>query len=154
MLELLNFIHLLSIVVWLGMLIFFTFLAAPSIFKVLPKETAGDVVGSIFPKYWITGYVTSVLATATLIATASLQAAWPGWRLPVLIAMTAISFYSGLVIGVKARGIKAKIRADSDDKEALRRDFKRVHAVSAILNITVIILGIILVFLTSAALSR
>ena len=153
MLEVLKFIHLLSIVVWLGMLIFFTFLGAPSIFKTLPKETAGDVVGSIFPKYWITGYITSVLATATLIATSSMRMAWPGWRLPVLIAMTVISFYSGLVVGKKARSIKAKIREGSDDLEALKRDFRKIHAVSAILNITVITLGLVLVFLTSVALS-
>ena len=152
MLELLGFIHLLSIVVWLGMLIFFTFLGAPSIFKTLPKETAGDVVGSIFPKYWITGYITSVLATATLIAISSIQMAWPGWRLPILIAMTVISFYSGLVVGVKARSIKAKIRGGSDALEALKRDFKKIHAVSAILNITVITLGLVLVFLTSRGL--
>ena len=153
MLEVLKFIHLLSIVVWLGMLIFFTFLGAPSIFKTLPKETAGDVVGSIFPKYWITGYITSVLATATLIAISSMRMAWPGWRLPVLIAMTVISFYSGLVVGKKARSIKAKIREGSDDLEALKRDFRKIHAVSAILNITVITLGLVLVFLTSVALS-
>ena len=153
MIEILGFIHLLSIVVWLGMLIFFTFLAAPSIFKTLPKETAGTVVGSIFPKYWITGYIASVLATATLIAISWAQMAWPGWRLPILIAMTVISFYSGLRVGKKARAIKALIKEGSDDKEALRHDFKKVHAVSAILNITVIILGLILVFLTSAALS-
>ncbi len=153
MLEVLGFIHLLSIVVWLGMLIFFTFLCAPSIFKTLPKETAGDVVGSIFPKYWITGYIASVLATATLIAISSIRMAWPGWRLPVLIAMTVISFYSGLRVGARARSIKAKIREGSDDMEALKRDFKKVHAVSAVLNITVITLGVILVFLTSATLS-
>ncbi len=153
MLEVLGFIHLLSIVVWLGMLIFFTFGAAPSIFKTLPKETAGDVVGSIFPKYWITGYVASVLATATLIAISSARMAWPGWRLPILIAMTVITFYSGLVVGVKARSIKAKIREGSDDRETLKHDFRKVHAVSAVLNITVIALGLILVFLTSATLS-
>lgn len=153
MLELLSFIHLLSIVVWLGMLLFFTFAAAPSIFKTLPKETAGEVVGSIFPKYWITGYIASILATASLIWISSIRMAWPGWRLPVLIVMTVVSFYSGLIVGKRARAIKARIKEGSDDKEALRRDFRKVHAVSAILNIVVIILGLGFIYLTSATLS-
>ncbi len=153
MLEVLKFIHLLSIVVWLGMLLFFTFAAAPSIFKMLPRETAGEVIGSIFPKYWVIGYIASILATATLIWIASIQMAWPGWRLPLLVVMTIVSFYSGLVVGKRARGIKARIKEGSDDKEALRREFKKVHAVSAMLNIAVIILGLVFIYLTSAKFS-
>ena len=39
-------------VIWVGMIVFFTFFAAPSIFKALPRELAGEVIGHIFPKYW------------------------------------------------------------------------------------------------------
>jgi uncharacterized membrane protein len=147
LLETLKFIHLLSIVVWLGMLIFFTFIGAPAIFRELPRETAGQVVGRIFPKYWLTGYIASVLSLATLGAASFMQRAFPAWRILILIAMTVISFYSGLVVGKKARSLKARIKQGSDDKEALKRDFKKVHALSAVLNITVIALGLVLVWL-------
>jgi uncharacterized membrane protein len=153
LLEALKFIHLMSIVVWLGMLIFFTFIAAPAIFRELPKETAGQVVGRIFPKYWLTGYVASVISLATLVAASFMGQAWPGWRLLVLVVMAVISFYSGLVVGKKARSIKARIKQGSDDKEALGRDFKKVHALSAVLNLTVIALGLVLVWLTSGVMA-
>ncbi len=131
------------------MLIFFTFIGAPAIFRELPRETAGQVVGRIFPKYWLTGYIAGVLSIATLGAASIMGQAWPGWRILVLIVMTAISFYSGLVVGKKARSLKARMKHGSDDKEALGRDFKKVHALSAVLNLTVIALGLVLVWLTS-----
>jgi hypothetical protein len=107
------------------------------------------VVGRIFPKYWLTGYVAGVLSIATLVAASIMGQAWPGWRILVLIVMTVISFYSGLVVGKKARSLKARIKQGSDDKEMLGRDFKKVHALSAVLNLTVIALGLVLVWLTA-----
>ena len=57
-----KFFHLMSLVVWIGSIIFFSFFGAPSIFKVLDRGLAGDVVGSIFPKYWMIGYICSPIA--------------------------------------------------------------------------------------------
>ena len=44
-LQLIKFVHLLGITIWVGSLVFFTLIAAPSIFKNLPRETAGEVIG-------------------------------------------------------------------------------------------------------------
>jgi uncharacterized membrane protein len=150
-LVILKFIHLLSIVIWIGALVFFSFLAAPSIFKVLPRETAGEVVGHIFPKYWITGYMASILALATLVIISFQQKGLPTARIGILVVMTLVTFYSGLVVGSKARAIKAEIKGTEEPskKTELREKFKKVHAVSSVLNLVVIILGLVLVFLTS-----
>ena len=43
-----KFLHLLSLSIWVGAMVFFSFVAAPAIFKTLPRETSGDVVGKIF----------------------------------------------------------------------------------------------------------
>ena len=48
--TLFNFIYLLSVVCWLGSIIFFSFIGAPGIFKTLEREKAGEVAGVIFPK--------------------------------------------------------------------------------------------------------
>ena len=45
MINIIRFIHLMSLIVWLGGMVFFSFIVAPSIFQALPTETAGDVVG-------------------------------------------------------------------------------------------------------------
>lgn len=153
MIVALNFIHLLSLVIWIGMLIFFSLFAAPSIFKVLPRETAGEVVGAIFPKYWMIGYISSIVALGSLIYLAYVQNTFPAARIAVLIIMTGVTFYSGLVVGARARAIKKEIKAagTDEDKARLRGEFKKVHAKSSILNISVIILGVLVVYLTSTA---
>ena len=50
--TLINYIYLLSLVCWLGSVIFFSFVAAPGIFKTLEREKAGEVIGVIFPRYY------------------------------------------------------------------------------------------------------
>ena len=67
MVTLIHFIHLLSLVMWMGSIIFFSFFAAPAVFRLLDRQKAGEVVGAIFPKYYGLGYICSVLAAATLM---------------------------------------------------------------------------------------
>lgn len=151
---LLKFVHLLSISAWMGMLIFFSFFAAPSIFKVLPRETAGDVVGDIFPKYWAVGYVSGISALGSLVALSYIGNEAPLARIILLAFMTVVTFYSGLVVGKRAREVKARIRSAGDEgrKEELRRVFRTLHARSAVLNLIVILAGLALIFLTALTL--
>ena len=53
--SLLHFIYILSLVFWVGSIVFFSFLTAPVIFKLLDREKAGEVVGVIFPRYYFLG---------------------------------------------------------------------------------------------------
>ncbi len=154
-LQIIRFIHLLGITVWVGSMVFFTLIAAPSIFKNLPRETAGEVIGHIFPKYWILGYVASFLTLGSLVALAYMQRSFPALRILLLIVILGLTFYSGLVVGKNARNIKAEIKTAEEtvNKEELRSKFKRVHALSAVLNLCVILLGLFLVYLTSRELN-
>lgn len=151
MIAIIRFVHLSSLVVWIGSMAFFSFIAAPAIFKILLRETAGDVVGEIFPKYWLIGYICSIVALLTLIYMAASEKMIPVMKISLLVIMTLITFYSGLAVGSKAREIKAEIRATEDTakKESLRAKFKSLHLRSVTLNVIVLILGIIFVFFTA-----
>ncbi len=146
-----RFLHLFSLVAWQGSLIFFTFFAAPAIFKTLSKEKAGDVVGRIFPRYWAMGYLCSAVSLITLIYLSYMGEIFLKKRLTLLVVMTIITFYSGLSVGKKARAIKAEMRMAEagGGREDLRKRFKKIHAISAILNFVVFILGVFLVYFTS-----
>ena len=50
MISFLRYLLLLALVLWIGGIVFFSFIASPSVFKILPREQAGQVVGDIFPK--------------------------------------------------------------------------------------------------------
>ncbi|MDI3317363.1 MAG: DUF4149 domain-containing protein [Bacillota bacterium] len=60
------FLYFGSIGVWLGSLLFFSFTAAPAIFRVLGTEGGGRVVGAIFPTYYLHSALTAVIALAVL----------------------------------------------------------------------------------------
>ena len=51
------FVYLLSLVCWLGGMVFFTALVAPVLFKVLPMTEAGKLLGVLFPRYYLLGYI-------------------------------------------------------------------------------------------------
>jgi hypothetical protein len=65
----------------------------------------------------------------------------------MIVVMTCLTFYSGLIIGAKARSIKQEIRQTSEEtkKEDLRKAFKKIHGVSMMLNVSIIILSLIYV---------
>lgn len=60
MTTLIQFFYLLSLVVWIGSIIFFSFFTAPAVFKTLEREQAGELIGIIFPRYYKVGYVCGV----------------------------------------------------------------------------------------------
>jgi len=143
---LIKYIHLLAISTWLGGMIFFTTIGAPAIFKTLSRHDAGTVVGQIFPKYWILGYVSAFTLIVTLLVIGKGNIA--SIRMPlILLAVSAVlALTSGLVVGGKARTIKAEMRAEAtpDAKKAeLRKSFGKIHAVSAVLNGTILLINLV-----------
>ena len=54
----------LALGVWLGTIVFFSFVAAPRTFAVLSRDQAGDVVNDIFPRYYRLGVLLGIAAVA------------------------------------------------------------------------------------------
>ena len=70
----------------------------------------------------------------------------------ILIIMTVLSFFSGLVIGRQARAIKAKMKAaEGEAKVVLRKSFGKIHGVSAVINLLILILGFVLIFIMATS---
>lgn len=151
MLNTLKFILLMSIVVWVGSLIFFTFFVAPSIFKVLPGELAGELVKSLFPKYWAIGYISGILSLAALLGISFIEKGFPAARILILSLMTALTFYSGMVIAPKAEEVREKAKQIQDPvkKEELGKEFKKLHFESYAFNMAVLVSGITFVLFTA-----
>ena len=138
-----KYVHLLGLTVWLGGMIFFSFIGAPAIFKTLSRELAGQVVGAIFPKYYILGYVITALLLATLylISKGNLAAVKTG--MIMLAVAGSLHLFHGTVIGSKARAIKAEMYQQaegSEERQALRKKFGKLHGVSSALNLVTMIL--------------
>src|SRR5437899_756535 len=50
-------LYLLTLGVWIGSISFFSFVVAPTVFKVLKPEDAAKLQRAMFPKYYLTGIV-------------------------------------------------------------------------------------------------
>lgn len=148
MLLLLKSLYLYSISLWVGALFFFTAIGAPLAFKVLKKEEAGKYTGAVFPKYFALGYIFGLIALVsfyllvkenmTLVASVNLV---------LLLLMNLLNVVNGLLIVPKAGLLKAEFYR-SNDRTYYDR-FLKLHAISMTLNGITVILGLMVIGITS-----
>jgi len=152
----LRFVYILSICFWIGSIFFFSFFAAPSIFKVLPRETAGNVVSDIFPKYYLVAYICggAAIITTLLLRMLSGQSGSILFvvRMSALVIMLGLAVYAGAVVrpqAVEARTEMRSLTEESPNYPASQEKFKKLHARSAIINSAVFLLGIAILFMNA-----
>ena len=147
--ALLRYLLLLALVLWIGGIVFFSFIASPSIFKLLPREQAGQVVGDIFPKYHLLGYACCIIALASLFGLRQLSAVQSiRSALIVLVLMGGIQVTMGAIIGPQVIEARDAVKATvpGPEKDRLEKKFRGLHGVSMILNLVLLILGLILLY--------
>ncbi len=150
--TLIYFIHISSLVCWIGGIVFFSFFTAPSIFKTLDREKAGEVVGAVFPKYYALGYVCGGLAMVTLFLG---QLPQTSLKLAFVSIMLVFSLFAGFGINPRARDLKIKIRSATDrEREELQAKFKSLHSLSVQLNAGVLLVGLVLLWFTAESMVR
>lgn len=147
---------MLSLVVWLGGLIFFAFVLAPTVFSVLPtRHLAGSVVSSTLTKlHWI-GIASGVLflVSSMLYARLNTGSAHPlAARHLLLYVMLALTIASQFGISPKMAALRSSM--GEIDKVALndpaRVQFDALHVWSTRLESGVFLFGLIVVYLTAA----
>jgi uncharacterized membrane protein len=149
----LRFVYLLSLVLWIGGIAFFSFIAAPSIFQVLPREEAGKVVTAIFPKYYWEGIICGVLALATSLIL-GIRTRWSILLIvrTILLGMMLVGvLYSVLVLQPKIHAVKEQVTSfeSLSPTDPLRLEFGRLHGRSFAVNAAVLLLGVVVLFITA-----
>jgi uncharacterized membrane protein len=151
----LRFLMLLSLVVWIGGLIFFAFVLAPTAFTVLPStHLAGNVVGRALAKlHWIaiiSGIVflaSSLLYSRLTDGTAHIFAL----RHVLLCLMLAVTLISQFGIIPRMDVLRASlgdVRAAPVDNPQ-RVQFDALHVWSTRVEGVVLLLGLVVVYLTA-----
>ncbi|MGB2603250.1 MAG: DUF4149 domain-containing protein [Candidatus Sulfotelmatobacter sp.] len=151
----LRFLMLLSLICWIGGLIFFAFVLAPTAFSVLPTtHLAGNVVGRALGKlHWI-GFVSgivylisSLLYSRVIDGTAHVFAV----RHVLLCLMLALTLISQFGIIPRMDVLRASLgevsAAPIDNPE--RVQFDALHVWSTRVEGAVLLLGLIVVYLTA-----
>ena len=109
----------------LGMMIFFSFVLAPMIFKILDAENAGKFVRKIFPYYYFVNLIFLIIALILFIIISSIDT-----RFYITMAL-ALSFVFAQFILMPMIN---KLKDNNEDKK-----FKYAHGTSVIINFAQII---------------
>jgi len=149
----LRFVYLLSLALWIGSIVFFSFLAAPSIFRVLPREEAGKVVTAIFPKYYWEGIICGgvCLATSLVLGVLNRWSVLLLVRVVLLGLMLVATLYAVVSLQPKIQTVKAHMASVEglSPTDPLHVEFGRLHRRSVGINSAVLLLGIVVVFVTA-----
>ena len=151
LMDFVHFAYILSLVGWIGSIIFFSFFTAPVIFKLLEREKAGEVVGVIFPRYYFFGYVCAVMALFSLLVSGQV---FFGPKQILLFIMIAGWFYAGLVVSPKSRKLKTlrQSASSAEEKARLEVTFKKTHSLAVKLNASVLLAGLGLLWFSAIGL--
>ena len=156
MITTLKFLYSLSLTFWIGSIFFLAFVAAPSIFKILTREQAGDVVSEIFPKYYAISYLCGAVALISSILLIYFSSTFSSTtsiiKIAVLCIMIGLAVYAGEINRPEAHKVRTEMRSvdeGSAEYKKIHKEFSRLHRTSAITNGAILILGIALVVLNA-----
>ena len=116
----------------LGIMLFFSFILAPMIFKVLPPDNAGVFIRAIFPYYYLVNLL--ILSSVTIF-----YVYYSTFVLDFyLVLISALLFFFNLVY------LMPKINKFKDDRN--EKAFKVSHFTSVVINFAqLIMLGVVLI---------
>jgi uncharacterized membrane protein len=151
----LRFLMLLSLVVWIGGLIFFAFVLAPTAFSVLPtSHLAGNVVGRALGKlHWIAIISAIVFLISSLLYSRLTDGAVHVFAarhilLCLMLALTLISQF-GIIPRMDAlRASLGEVRSVPIDNPE-RVQFDALHVWSTRVEGAVLLLGLVVIYLTA-----
>ena len=152
----LRFLMLLSLVVWIGGLIFFAFVLAPTAFQVLPNtHLAGNVVGRALGKlHWI-AIVSGIVFLLSSLAYSRLTEGTAhlfGLRHLLIFVMLGLTLFSQFWIIPRMDTLRAQVGdfAAVTLDNPVRVQFDALHVWSTRVEGAVLLLGLVAVYLTAS----
>jgi len=155
----LRFVMLLSLVVWVGGLIFFAFVLAPTVFSpgLLPtRQMAGSIAGRSLDLLHFMAIASGIifLISSTLFNRLSAGTTRPLTARHILILlMLLLTLISQFAISPKMHGIREEVGVIDNLplNSPLRMQFDRLHVWSEDFEIAVLLLGLVAVYATAQA---
>lgn len=124
----------------------FTLMLTPILFKTESRDVAGRIVGNLFPGYFRWSLACGIIALICRIAGRGFELKLP---LIVLTIMLVLTSFQAFYVEPRAAELKRQIGSfeTTSKEDPLRKEFSKLHGVSAICNLTVLAGGVLLVVL-------
>jgi len=142
----LDMLYRLAIALWTGGNAIFTLMLTPILFKTESRDTAARIVGNLFPGYFRWGLACGLIALVCRMISRGSAGKLP---LSLLVLMLVMTSFQAFYVEPRAAGLKQQIGSfESTSKEhPLRKEFSKLHGISAVCNLTVLASGVLLVVL-------
>ena len=121
--------------IWIGVIIFFSAIIAPTVFKTLDEKSAGVFLRAFFPKYYLFAIVIG-LASLALIMIFNIEMS--NILYIAIVSMTILSIISRFMIPI--------INNARDMGEKGKQKFNRLHAMSVSLNVITLVIGLFFIY--------
>ena len=150
----LKWLYLVTLAVWIGSIVFFSFVVAPTVFKTLKPEDAAALIRRIFSKYYMIGIVCTavgIICVGLLLA----DRAFGKW--PAILSLLLLAGMGGTDLWLRQgvmphmnqlRDRRVAITSAGQEPDAtLEQDWKALHQLSVRMNVAVLLCAMALVFL-------
>lgn len=121
--------------IWIGVIVFFSAIIAPTVFKTLDEKSAGVFLRAFFPKYYLFAIVVG-LASLALIMIFNIEMS--NILYIAIVSMTILSIISRFMIPM--------INNARDMGEKGKQKFNRLHALSVSLNVITLVIGLFFIY--------
>jgi len=135
---------------WIGGIALFTFILTPAIFSSYSRDMAGEIVGKLFPGYFLYNLVLSLLALILSLISPRVISDIARKEYGLSIFCIVIAVFINIIVLFKLhpeiRAIKKEIHSFEtvSNDDPLRMKFRRLHGVSAVLNLLLLADGVTL----------
>jgi hypothetical protein len=148
---LLRFLMLVTLIVWVGGIIFFAFVLAPTLFGILPTtKLAGDVVNATLTKLHWMGLISGVVfLVCSLLYNWQKHVQLRPFALSHVFIVLMLAFTMVSQFGITPRMRELRSNPAIMDSSAGRTDFDRLHVWSTRLEGGVLFLGLGVAMLTA-----
>jgi hypothetical protein len=142
----LDTLYRLAVGLWAGGNAIFTLMLTPILFKTESRDTTARIVGNLFPGYFRWGLACGAVALICRLASHRFD---QKLSVIMLIIMLAVTSFQAFYLEPRAAELKRQIGSfeTTSKEQPLRKDFSKIHGVSAVCNLTVLAGGVLLVLL-------
>jgi len=135
----LNALLLTAIGVWLGAMLFFASVVAPTVFGTLEPPLAGQMIRRVFPRYYLFGLICLSIATLTsLFAPVALP-----WITVACTVLLGITLYARQMLMPQINAARDAMLARSETHSS---EFDRLHKRSVQLNAAEMVVCLVLLY--------
>jgi uncharacterized membrane protein len=144
-------LYTLSLALWTGGMALFTFIVTPAIFRSYGRDMAGEIVGKLFPGYFLFCLAVSAAALLLIFLLGADQAS-RSLRVSLFLLVAAVIINAYVLFSLHPKAVQIKRQVVSFEKAApdspARSEFRKLHGISAALNLALLADGIALLALS------